>query len=149
MSRQVVKYEEETEHPMEDIFDIEKGTTVVERVETLPTPLVPMEEYDEKDDEIEKQFQEVYDAAMTAFEITSESVQQVEPKFRARNEEVAVQYLSTALQAANAKSSLKMHKDKVSVTKTKASTPNTVNNNLIVDRNDLLKQILAKGDKPA
>lgn len=144
MVQRVVK-EVAVAHPMEDIFDIEEGTTIVERVETLPTPLAPMEEYDVKDDEIEKQFQEVYDAAMTAFEITSESVQQVEPKFRARNEEVAVQYLTTALAAANSKAGLKQHKDKVSVSKVKASTPGTVHNNLIVaDRNDILKQIVEK-----
>jgi hypothetical protein len=144
MVQKVVK-EVAVAHPMEDIFEIEEGTTLVERVETIPTPLAPIQEYDVKDNEIEKQFQEVYDAAMTAFEITSESVQQVEPKFRARNEEVAVQYLTAALSAASQKAALKQHKDKVSITKVKATTPNTVNNNLIVsDRNELLKQILNK-----
>lgn len=133
-------------HPMEDVFDIEEGTTVVERTQVVQSDLAPIDEYDVKDNEIERQFQEVYDAAMTAFETTSETVMQVEPKFRARNEEVAVQYLSTALNAAREKALLKQHKDKINVSKIKASTPGTLNQNLIVaDRNEILKEILHKG----
>lgn len=144
---QTVKTEVVVAHPMEDIFDIEECTTVVERVDTIPTELVAIDQYDVKDNEIEKQFQEVYDAAMTAFETTSESVMQVEPKFRARNEEVAVQYLTAALGAAREKALLKQHKDKVTITKAKATAPGTVNNNLIVaDRNEILKQLLNRNE---
>lgn len=135
-------------HPLEDALDIEPGTTIIPRVEAIPTVLTPSEDYDTKDDEIETQFQEVYDAAMTAFEVTSETVMQIEPKYRARNEEVAVQYLNTALAAAREKSSLKQHKDKITVTKVKAMKPGTVNNNLIVaDRNEILKQLMGQGDE--
>lgn len=145
MTKSLVTYEQ-IEHPMENIFEIEPGTTEVQRVEVVPTELVPTAEYDDKDAEIEKQFQEVYDAAMVAFETTSESIDTVEPKYRARNEEVAVQYLNTALSAANAKAALKTHKDKIAVAKGKlASGPSTVNNNLIVaDRNDLLKKLMRR-----
>lgn len=132
------------EHVLEATFDIEPGTTIVPVVETIPTVLTPAEEYDNKDVEIEQQFQEVYDAAMTAFEVTSETVSQIEPKYRARNEEVAVQYLNTALAAAREKAGLKGHKDKMAVTKVKASGPQTVNNNLIVaDRNEILKKLIS------
>lgn len=131
---------------MEEILDIEPGTTIMERVETLPSEIVAAEEYDNKDNEIEKQFQEVYDSAMTAFEYASETTQVIEPKYRARNEEIAVQYLNTALAAAREKAMLKQHKDKVSVAKGKAMAPKTVNNNLIVaDRNEILKSL--RGDK--
>lgn len=146
MSRTVIKYDT-VQHPIEDILDLEPGTTIVPKVETVPTVLTPIDEYDNKDNEIETQFQEVYDAAMTAFEITTESVSQIEPKYRARNEEVAVQYLNTALAAARDKSQMKQHKDKVNINKVKASSAKTVNNNLIVgDRNEILKTLM-KADK--
>ncbi len=134
---------EETDHPLEDILDIEPGTTIVPKVEHVPTILTPMEEYDAKDNEIESQFQEVYDAAMTAFETASDSVAQIEPKYRARNEEVAVQYLNTALSAARDKAHVKQHKDKVHNNKVKASGHKTVNNKHIVgNRNEILKTLM-------
>lgn len=144
MSRYVVSYDKK-DHPMEEVLDIESGTTIVPSVEVVPTERTPCEEYDPKDDEIEEQFQEIYDVAMTAFESTSETVASIEPKYRARNEEVAIQYLNTALAAARDKAGLKQHKDKISITKVKASGPRTVNNNLIVaDRNDMLKKLLSE-----
>ena len=54
-------------HPMEEVLEIEPGTTVATVVERN-TDLVVAEEFDEKDQEIDAQFQEVYDAAMGAFE---------------------------------------------------------------------------------
>lgn len=143
MKTQVI--EQETDHPLEKVFEIEESSTVVERLVPVPEEVVSTEQYDIKDEEIDKQFQEIYEAAMTAFEATTTSLEQIEPKFRARNEEVAVQYLNAALGAAREKSLVKQHKDKVAVAKVKATTPSTVNQNLIVaERNELLKQILGK-----
>ena len=110
------------------------------------TELTSIETYDEKDSEIETQFQEVYDAAMGAFEGQFQEADLVEGKYKARVGEVAVQFLNTALQAAQNKSLLKQHKDKIAEATKKNSTPNTVNNNLIVaDRNEILKKLM--GDK--
>ena len=134
-------------HPMEDVFDIEPGTTLVEYEESLPTVLVVHEEYDNKDVEIEDQFQEVYQKAMDAFEEQSTEAELVDGKYKARNAEVAAQYLNTALHAVKEKSNVKQHKDKQVVAKEKAKTPGTVNQNLFVDRNDLLKALQAKDDK--
>lgn len=129
------------EHPMEDVLDIESGTTIVPRNERT-TELVEAEQYDEKDDEIEEQIQEVYNAAMDAFEVQMDEVETVEGKFKARNGEVAVQFLNAALAAAKEKSSLKQHKDKITVAQNKLTGPKTVNNNLIVaDRNELMKTL--------
>jgi len=146
MARETELIEIAIEHPMEDVLGIEPGTTLVDTQKST-TELVVVEEYDEKDDEIEGQFQEVYDAAMDAYEgSTDGDIQDIEPKYRARNMEVAVQYLNTALNAAKMKSDVKMHKDKLGAsTKNKPGGAKTVNNNLIVDRNDLLR---AMGRKP-
>lgn len=138
MGRKVEETEKVVSHPLEEVLDIEENTTVVP-VKQVTTDLVVSEKYDEKDRELDGQFQEVYDAAFEAFENQAEEAELIDPKYKARNAEVAVQYLNTALQAAREKSNLKQHADKVQIAVTKSST--TVNNNLIVDRNDLLRTL--------
>ncbi len=133
------EFEEAVEHPLEEAFEIEPGTTLVPRVERS-TQLVPVEAYDDKDVEIEDQFQEVYDAAMEAFDQSSGRMHELEGKYRARNEEVAVQYLNTALQAAREKSGQKQHKDKISLAegKIKGNAKITNNNLIIADHKELM-----------
>jgi len=146
MSDEKVTKEKTIEHPMETVLDIPQGTTIVEYKESLPAELVKHQEYDEKDVEIEEQFQEVYSKAMDAFDDQQEVTETVEGKYVARNAEVAVQFLNAALNAAKEKSNLKMHKDKLgTATGENGKGPHTVNNNLIVDRNDLLKAVLEGG----
>ena len=78
---------------------------------------------------------------MEAFDSQSDITAMVEGKYAARNAEVAAVYLNTALNAAKEKSGQKEHKDKLSVAKQNAGKPGTVNNNLIMDRNDLIKML--------
>lgn len=126
----------ETDHPMEEVLGIEPGTTLMERPKAEPTEIVVTEDYDEKDIEIERQLEDVYKAAMIQFEITCEESEKVEGRYKARNGEVAIQALTTALAAVRTKAEVKSSKDKV---RTKSS-PKTLNQNLIVaDRNELLK----------
>lgn len=141
MSR-IIKKQKVVAHPMEKVLDIEEDTTVLESQEVIHTETVQAIQYDDKDMEIEKQLQEVYDTAMTQFEIQSGITELVEGKYAARNAEVAAQFLNTALNAVNTKATVKAGKDKL---KTFASKDGTVtNNNLVVtDRNELLK-ILSK-----
>lgn len=129
--------EKAIEHPLEDVFGVEPGTTMVETIQAVPTTTVSPASYDDKDQEIDDQFQEVYDLALTEFEKQSGRV--VEAKFAARNGEIAAQFLNTALAAAKAKHDVKKDKDKAT-SKQPASIGNVENqNNLVVaDRNDLL-----------
>ena len=131
-------------HPLEDVFDIESNTTEIIPMNTSATELVVSEEFDEKDREIDGQFQEVYDAAIAAYDQQAMDAEVIEPKYRARNQEVAVQYLTAALNAAKEKSSMKAHKDKTSIDRKKASTPGSLTQNLIVDRNDILRALQKK-----
>jgi hypothetical protein len=126
------------EHPFEDIFDIEPGTTVLDIPDQIQTDLVVAEHYDDKDNEIEQQLQTVYDAALNAFnfQVTAEE-RGSDPRNSARNLEVANQFLNTALAAVKEKADLKHHKDKSKA----PTTQNITNNNLIMDRNDLLAMI--------
>jgi len=129
-----------TDHPMEGILNIEQGTTMIEQTQSS-TQLVQHEDYDNKDVELEDQFQEVYDAAFDAFEAQNGEAELVEGKYKARNAEVAANFLTTALNAAKEKADMKKHKDKLSASSGGAQT---VNNNIIIDRNELLKALLGE-----
>lgn len=101
-------------------------------------------EYDSKDTEIESQFQEIYDKALDAFDVQVEDTSDIEGKYMARNAEVANQLLTTALAAAKEKSNLKKHSDHLKIKRptsdsNSGSTTNIQNNNIIMDRNELLK----------
>ena len=140
MSTEKEVIEVAVEHPLEKVFNIESGTSTMAVVQRPTTEVAAIQAYDDKDKEIDTQLQEVYDAGMSAFENQFIEADQVDPRFKARSGEVAVQFLATALEAAKAKSTYKMHKDKLVATVSKA--PSTVNNNLIVaDRNELLKNL--------
>jgi hypothetical protein len=143
MSTKKTETEKEILHPLEQVFDIEENTTVVPYTERK-TDLVRHEPYDEKDDELEEQLQELYDVALEAFEMQQEESDVIDPKYRARNAEVAVQYLKTALEAVREKRQLKEHKDKIV---TKQTAGGTVNNNIVVSHNDLLDAINDAVDK--
>lgn len=143
-------------HPLENLFNIESGSTDLDPyvnlpVETRNTELVKIPElYDTKDEEIEEQFQEIYDYAISAYESQAKEVKLVEPKYRARNHEMAIQYLNTALQAAKEKSSVKISKDKLHVDRQKLDkNTKTTNNNLIIgNRNDILKMLRSIDTEP-
>lgn len=142
-NKKTTETEKEIFHPLEEIFEIEEGTTVVPYKE-VKTDLVPHEPYDNKDEEIEEQLQELYDMALEAFENQQEESDVIDPKYKARNAEVAVQYLKTALEAAREKRQMKEHKDKIV---TKQTSGSTVNNNLITSHTDLLDAISDAMDK--
>jgi len=144
METKIVHSEKQVDHPMEGILDIDENSTLMPIVERKTTDIAATttEAYDDKDTEIETQFQEVYDAAMDAYDTQMGTSESVEGKYAARNGEVAVQFLNTALQAAKEKSSTKQHKDKLAIARGKLAGVGTTNNNLIVaDRNDILKAL--------
>lgn len=149
MTRTVSKTEMGTD-VLEDVFGIEPNTTLKEVItfEEAQTPIARGDDYDDKDDEIDNQFQEVYDKALTAFEYQMERADStdIEPKYIARMHEVAAQYLNTALSAAKEKANLKTAKDKI-VKKTKVGGQVT-NNTLVVSHADLLDMIANGGDVP-
>ena len=143
-------------HPMEDLFDIDSGSTSVPAVKRTTELATSVDHpYDEKDNEIDEQFQEIYDLALEAFGAQSQEAELVEGKYKARNQEIAVQFLNTALSAAANKGTLKNNKEKMAIALKKVNATaktGTTNNNLIVgDRNEILRALRAdrlaeKGD---
>lgn len=130
------------DHPLEEFFDIEKGSTEVEVYER-EGELVDPHAYDEKDREIDAQFQEIYDSAMDGYDTLAEELHKVEGKYKARIGEVSVQHLNAALNAASHKAKLKEHKDKLESKADGAGASRVTNNNTLVidDRSTLVSEL--------
>lgn len=124
--------------PIEEFFNLDANSTEVVKYEQK-TELVKVEEYDKKDNEIEEDFQEVYDKAISGYETLQEQIEDIDPKYISRTQEVANQLLSTALNAATQKAKLKEHKDKI-VNKANKG-PKSVTNVLVTDTNSLIKKL--------
>ena len=145
MAKQIKK--KKIEHPAEEFFDIEPGTTIVEYKESLPSELVEVESYDDKDKEIELQLDDIRTRALDAFEMQSEIAETVEGKYSARNSEVAANFLTTALQAIKEKAEIKKHKDKTIVAAAKANQPGTLNQNVVLDHKSLVQMLKNSQDR--
>jgi hypothetical protein len=162
-------------NPLEHIFNIAPGSTptfhdsqyetataVNERASTLIDPTngeivarssVPTEmdlELEERieDLHIDGQLESVHTNAIIAFEKSSRMSEEADPKFAARNAEVAAQYLTIALNAVNSRVDAKYKRAKSKQGKIAAGTPGTVNNNILIgDRNEILRQIFGNTEK--
>lgn len=134
------------EHPLEEVFDIEPCTTIVEFKEVLPVDLVKPQNYDQKDTEIETQLEDIYSAAMTQAATISDEMELVEGRHKARIGEVSATMLNVALSAVREKANIKMHKDKLTPSggATVINGNATVNHNTLnvtADRNEIMRLI--------
>jgi hypothetical protein len=104
--------------PLDDVFGVENAeyddpfetTTEGALVSAGDAALVPADqppEKDEEDKEIDRKIDEVYDSAMNAFNTQTAYLEIIEPRYAARNAEVAANYLNIALQAANSRAKVK------------------------------------------
>lgn len=144
--RQKKTREVQIDHPLEEVFGIEPLSTLVPVTESEMTA-VESEMFDDKDKEIEGEIQEVYRLALDGYDAIVADIEGIEPKYRARNNEVAIQYLNTALDAAKQKMDLKKYKDVIrSKVVQSPKSGNTTNNVLVCDRNELLR-MMKGGDK--
>ena len=147
------KIKKKESHPLEDFFNMEEGNLPVEYEEVVPVPAVTTEDYDAKDSEIEDQIQDVYEAAMEQYRNTAADASKVEGRYKARNSEVAIQALNTALSAIKTRADIKGGKDKMNIQKGKIKSgpkeltqTNIKELTIVTDRNDLLKALEDKKD---
>lgn len=161
-------------HPLEDLFNLEPGSTPspfkfedslvppsrlsIENSASIVDPatgeLISRTSDGASDLEKEERIEDLHidahldnirGAAHGAFEAQLRLSQEVDPKFSARNAEVAAQYLNIALNAVNSKINAKFKRQKIRIEKNASLVPNTVNNNVILaDRNQLLQEIMQK-----
>ena len=158
-------------HPLEKVFDLEPSTWEApliprssEREKNLLDPttgeFIPrvveadpasLEKEERLEDlHIDGQLETIHTAAMDAYEKQVRMSEEVDPRFAARNAEVAAQYLTIALNATNSRVDAKFKRQKVRLQKTavavaQGSTTVTNSNVIIADRNAVLKALLEKG----
>lgn len=139
-------------HPLEDIFDIENDSTL-SPVQTINSDLYDDDTLDVQkadsviEDGFDRQYDEIYDAALEAFKNQSEMCDSIDPRFAARNAEVAAQYLKIALDTVSTKTAKHLTNKKIRGSKGQGTVNGDVvtNNNIIVaDRNELLRLMKAE-----
>lgn len=150
-------------NPLADTFNIDSSTfnsdplegtdlTLSEPEDTylaVPQNTLPAKphEDDEEDKEINGKIDEIYGAAMDAYQNQTAFVEILEPRYAARNAEVAAGYLNTALNAVSLKAKVKNEKRKIGQAGFIPYGNNTTNNVVVADRNQLLK-MMAEGNGP-
>lgn len=147
-------------HPLEDVFNMEIGSTPLnveeryDRVESSelldalksnqPTEEQPTGMPDIKDEDdiaTDKRLDEVYDAAMQTFHNQTAYTEIIEPRYAARNAEVAAQFLGLALNAATAKAKVKSDRKRTNAPFIPFNNQSGKQTNIIADRNELLNMI--------
>jgi hypothetical protein len=135
------------DHPLDAVFDIVPHSTTVEYTTIVPSEVIDMPNYDDKDNDIETKIEQVYAMAMSSVTALVDDAELVEGKYKARMGEVTATMLSVALGAIREQSQLKMHKDKILLDTKGSTAPHTVNQNLIVtDRNEILRMLQNKSE---
>lgn len=111
--------------------------------QTEPTPDVK----DADDIDVEKKIDTIYDAAIAAFNEQTAYMEVIEPRYAARNAEVAANYLSIALQAANSKAKNKNDRKRSNAAfiPYQHNGSKTTNNLIVANREDILKMINVDG----
>jgi hypothetical protein len=152
-------------HPLDEVFGIQ-SINEPEIIDTEHTAngMVPAEDTyvmttaqaanpqgyqdDDEDKAISAKIDDIYDKALGAFEEQTAYIQMIEPRYAARNAEVAANYLKIALDAASTRAKVKTEKAK-SATFVPWNNAQTINQNNVVvaDRNELLKMMGRNKDK--
>lgn len=141
MARKKVTREENVDHPLENLFGIQPLSTVVSVVES-ESDLIDHSAFDDKDKEIEKQFESITNLALDGYDAMVSDIEQIEPKYRARSNEVAIQYLNAAMNAVREKAALKKHKDQLRAKPGMKELPTQTTNNVFIgDRNDVMRML--------
>jgi hypothetical protein len=139
-------------HPLEEVFGIEPGSSfnnpaVIDHddYEMVPNSEVAQGHQDDEEDiDINNKIETIYDAALSAYEQQNGMAEIVEPRYAARNAEVAAQYLGLALNAVSLKARTKNDKRK-SAQFIPFTNNNISNSNVVVaDRNSIMQMIADK-----
>ncbi len=137
------------EHPLEKVFNMEKDSTnisvetVIPTTEIIQSGNVMPSQYDNLDQDIHMQADQVYKLALLAYNQQMLLSNSTEAKFANRAAEIGAQYLAVALNAVGEKSKFKQHKDKLK----KSEIEMQLEQSVTIDRNELLRNILEATNK--
>jgi hypothetical protein len=132
-------------NPLDELFNTPPSTEIDEYDEITEGELAEMQvqpEAAEKDDEdraIDEKIDAVYDAALETFQQQTEYTQIIEPRYAARNAEVAATYLTIALNAAATRAKVKGDRKRNAQFVPYANK--TQNNVVVASREEIMRMI--------
>jgi hypothetical protein len=142
-------------HPLDSVFgisedlsedDINSSYEMIDSTNNANS--VPQEDAKDADDIlVEKRIDEVYSAAISAFQQQVSYTEIIEPRYAARNAEVAANYLNIALAAANSRAKVKVDRKRTNQFIPHGNSSKTTNNILIANREEILKMITIDDEK--
>lgn len=136
-------------NPLDELFDVsndemsgydEVQASALVPAEQTGTPAQP-EVKDQEDTENDQRFDEVYTAAKTAFDNQMAYTEIIEPRYAARNAEVAANFLNLALQAAATKARVKTDRKRATAFIPGAAGSKITNNTIVASREEILRMI--------
>lgn len=136
-------------NPLDDLFDIDNSMTTGIEIDEytqitegeIQAMAAPTEsEVDPDDVENDQRFNTVYDTALETFQNQMAYTEIIEPRYAARNSEVAATFLNIALQAATAKARVKSDRKRATMFIPNAGGK-TVNNTIVATREEILRMI--------
>lgn len=147
-------------HPLEDVFNMEIGSAPLTpeasyenigalgaQVPAVEEPTAPPPDLKDEDDiSTDKKIDAVYDAAMATFNEQTAYTQIIEPRYAARNAEVAAQFLGIALNAATAKAKVKADRKRTNAAFIPFGNGGNTQANIVASRNDILSMMTIDGD---
>lgn len=142
-------------NPLDDLFDIADEEIAdhneITEYDQVPASDViaaqPEPQKDQEDIENDARFDEVYTAAKEAFDNQMAYTEIIEPRYAARNAEVAANFLNLALQAAATKARVKTDRKRATAFIPGANGASKVTNNTIVaSREEILRMISIDAD---
>lgn len=139
------------EHPLDQLFQTETTTTQLQHVNVKEAELVAAHvehtaEKDTEDAEIDKKIDAVYDAALEAYHNQTAMVEILEPRYAARNAEVAANYLNIALNAAATRAKVKGDRKRSAQFVPFATNQGANKGTVMASREDILKMICIDAD---
>lgn len=141
------------QNPLDNLFDIDSSdremveydqTDEATALSTLPPANGAAPEKDEEDKEVDRKIDEVYDHAVTTFQNQMAYTEIIEPRYAARNAEVAATYLNIALQAAATRARVKGDRKRVGVFIPGGNR--TTNNTIVATREEIMRMISVDAD---
>lgn len=123
-----------------ELMDPSTGEIVAQPVNDVTPEIIKKEERIEEL-QIAAKTEEVYNASMSAFHNHINLTVESDPKFAARNGEVAAQFLNIALASINSKVEAKFKRAKMRYAEHAAANPSTTNAVIFADRNDVLASL--------
>ena len=159
-----------TPHPLEEALGIEPGSSFPEATKNAPATALrdpktgeelvrtdmPSDEELQREERlddlaIDKKLEQVHAAAMDAFSAQQEIIDGIDPRYAARNAEVAAQYLNIALNSINGRVDAKFKRNKIRIASKEAVAAAAKGQGggtiLVADRNAILRA-LGGGQEP-